>query len=188
MKHAALTNAKVTPLRAIEVLLIEDDASDVYLLQQALAEACPGEFNITHAPSLEEALPLLDKRFDVALLDLSLPDSSELESLQCLRGKALHLPILILTGHNNEQLALASMQHGAQDYLVKEDSMHGHLIKRAIRYAIERKHFEDNLVVLANYDALTGLVNRSLFESRLDMALARARRSRESVAVLFLDR
>ncbi len=188
MKNVALKHEKVTLLRPIEVLLVEDDASDVYLLQQALVNACPGEFNVTHVLSIEAALPILDtRRFDVALLDLALPDSSDLEALTCLRAKTLQLPILILTAHNNEQLALSSMQHGAQDYLVKEDSMNGHLIKRAISYAIERKHFEDNLTVLANYDGLTGLVNRSLFESRLDMAMARARRSHEPVAVFFLD-
>lgn len=172
---------------AMQLLLIEDDASDAALVQHGLNGTCPGEFHIHHANSLEAALPKLSTHhFDVALLDLSLPASSDLEALKNLHNAAPPLPVVILTGRDDEALALSSLQCGAQDYLVKERAG-GEEIKRAIRYAIERKRFEDNLVKLANYDALTGLINRSLFESRLTLALARVRRSGHAVAVLFLD-
>ena len=173
--------------RSTGVLMIEDDPSDAYLVGHALEDICPGQFAVAHARSLEEGLPQLsDQHFDVALLDLSLPGLSELEALKQLRYASPQLPIVILSGHNNEALARSAMQQGAQDYLVKEQA-DGQLIKRAITYAIERKRFEDNLTVLANFDLLTGLVNRSLFESRLEMALARSRRSGETPAVFFLD-
>ncbi len=182
-----MTPVQIVPMRPTDILLIEDDASDAYLLSHALESTCTGEFGVTPASSVEAALPLMSlQRFDVALLDLSLPGSSGLEALQQLRHAAPPLPIVILTGFDDEALALSALQHGAQDYLVKEQA-DGQLIKRAIRYAIERKRFEDNLTVLANFDALTGLANRSLFESRLEMALARARRSGETPALFFID-
>jgi len=181
-----MTDVKVMRLRPLNVLLIEDDDSDIFLVQDALNAFCPGEFSVTPVRSLEEALPMLAQPFDVALLDWSLPGSAGMEALKSLSQASPQLAIVMLTGHNDEAQALGSLQCGAQDYLVKENA-DGPLIKRAIRYAIERKHFEENLTMLANYDALTGLTNRSLFESRLDMALARARRSGESPAVLFID-
>lgn len=182
-----MSRAQANALRSTEVLMIEDDPSDAYLVGNALDNLCPGEFALAHARSLEEGLPQLSgQRFDVALLDLSLPGLSELDALKQLRHASPQLPIVILSGHNNERLALSAMQQGAQDYLVKEQA-DGHLIKRAITYAIERKRFEDNLTMLANYDLLTGLANRCLFESRVEMALTRARRSGETPAVFFLD-
>lgn len=182
-----MSTARIIPMRPISVLLVEDDASDAYLVQNGLNGVYPGEFGVVHTCSLEEALPPLGAwHFDVALLDLSLPGSSDIEALTNLRHRAPKLPVVILTGHDNEDLALMAIKHGAQDYLVKEHA-DGHLVKRAIRYAIERKHVEDNLTMLANYDGLTGLANRSLFESRVEMALMRARRIHEKFAVFFLD-
>jgi len=183
---AAAMEAKVMPLRPLNILLVEDNSSDIFLVQSGLERTFPGEFNVTPAHSLEAALPALAKPFDVALLDWTLPGSSDLEALKSLRHAAPQMAIVMLTGHDDEAKALVSLKHGAQDYLVKERA-DGHLIKRAIRYAIERKHFEDNLTTMANYDGLTGLANRSLFESRLDMALARARRSGDTLGVLFID-
>ncbi|MDE3060052.1 MAG: EAL domain-containing protein [Pseudomonadota bacterium] len=172
---------------AIHILLVEDDASDAFLLNNGLSTTCPDEFSIAHAHSLEEALPALAMQMpDIALLDLSLPGSSGLEALKILHGAAPLLPIVILTGHADEALALTSLKHGAQDYLIKEE-VDGHHIRRAARYAIERKRFEGELAHLANHDALTRLANRSLFEKRLHLALARAKRSGKKLAVFFLD-
>lgn len=182
----ATAAATSLPRNMINVLLIEDDASDAWLVKNALA-AAGSEFGVTHVRSVEEALPCLPAQsFKVVLLDLSLPGSSELEALQCLHDVAPQLPIVILTGYDDEALALTSLKHGAQDYLVKDQAA-SPLITRAVRYAIERKHFEDKLTQLAHYDALTGLPNRRLFQSRLDMALARTRRSGETLAVFFID-
>jgi diguanylate cyclase (GGDEF)-like protein len=83
-------------------------------------------------------------------------------------------------------MALKAVEYGAQDYLFK-DKANGNLIKRAMHYAIQRKQFEGGLIARANFDPLTGLANRLLFESRLDMALARGKRTGDGVGILFLD-
>lgn len=78
------------------------------------------------------------------------------------------------------------MGHGAQDYLFK-DKNNGHAIKRAIQFAIQRKQFEGVLITQANFDLLTGLANRTSFESRLDMAIARGKRTGDGFGIFFMD-
>jgi diguanylate cyclase (GGDEF)-like protein len=181
-----MTDTKIMPFRTTSVLLIEDNESDIFVIENALHTTFPDEFKLTLARSVEEAVPMLTQAFDVAILDWSLPGPSGLEALKILTKLAPKLAIVVLTGNDNETDAFIALKQGAQDYLTKEH-VDQHLIKRSIRYAIERKYFEGNLITMANYDALTGLANRSLFESRLDMALARSRRSGEPVGTLFLD-
>ena len=76
--------------------------------------------------------------------------------------------------------------NGAQDYLFK-DSANGHTVERAIQYAIRRKQFERVLILRANFDNLTGLVNRTLFEDRLDIALTKMKRQDDGIAIFFID-
>lgn len=80
---------------------------------------------------------LRDERFDVILLDLSLPDSQRQETLARAYGQAHDTPIVILTGHSDESMAVKTLHQGAQDYLVK-GQVDGHMLVRSIRYAIER--------------------------------------------------
>src|SRR5439155_4948783 len=94
---------------------------------------------LTHAERLEEALlHLKDASFDVALLDLSLPDAHGLETVQRMCSSAPHLAVLVLSGLDDEALALRAVQQGAQDYLVK-GRIDSHSLVRAVRYAVERK-------------------------------------------------
>jgi diguanylate cyclase (GGDEF)-like protein len=120
------------------------------------------------------------------LIDLSLPDARGLEALRQLQRIAPEIPIIVLTGNDHDELAVEAVQEGAQDYLVK-GYVNAHLLGRAIRYAIERKRAELDLVQHALHDALTGLPNRLLFLDHLHAALERAKRHGSSVAVLFLD-
>jgi two-component system, cell cycle sensor histidine kinase and response regulator CckA len=102
-------------------------------------------FQLTYVEYLSEALQQLAvERFDVVLLDLSLPDSLGLETFTMLRAQALAVPVVVLTGLNDETLALEAVKEGAQDYLVK-GQLEGNLLVRAIRYAIERKRAEEAL-------------------------------------------
>ena len=129
----------------VQVLLIEDQLSDAVLLQDTLAEAAPGQFVVTHAERLADALRLLRQHtFGVILSDLGLPDSHGAETFERLRQAAVHLPIIMLTGLDDEELAVRIVHAGAQDYLVK-GRVPGDLLVRAIRYAIERKRIEDEL-------------------------------------------
>ena len=122
----------------------------------------------------------------MVLLDRSLPDVSEFSGLLNIQTMAPQLPIIFLTAYSDETTALRAVEHGAQDYLFK-DKVDGHTIKRAIQFAIHRKQFESILITQANFDALTGLANRTLFESRLDMALARIKRNKTGIAIFFMD-
>jgi len=170
------------------ILLVEDSASDVEIVRSLLDDSEEKHFRVTHALDIAIALLRLSEcTFDVVLLDLSLPpDSRSLNGLFAIQNRVPTLPIIILTGHDDEALALKAVESGAQDYLLKDKSQ-SNTLKIAISYAIQRKRFEDNITRRANYDSLTGLANRMLFEHRLEMALARIQRSGQGIGVLFLD-
>lgn len=173
---------------AFRVLLVEDNPADARLVRILLSEAGPtAAFEITHVGRLEEAIQRIEgAEFDVVLLDLSLPDASGLETVGRIQSVAPHLPVVVLSGLSDEEVAVQAIQGGAEDYLVKGQG-DGDLISRSIRYAIERKRAEDHLAYLSNYDPLTQLANRVLFQDRLEQALARADRNESLVALLFLD-
>jgi diguanylate cyclase (GGDEF)-like protein len=172
----------------VRVLLVEDNPGDARLVEIMLSE--PGlmrDFEITHASRLGEAVEALEgSPFDVVLLDLSLPDSSGMETVERVRTAASRTPVVVLSGQDDEQTALRALQGGAEDYLVKGRG-DGDLVARAIRYAIQRKKAEERLAYLAQYDPLTGLANRALFQDRLQQAVARAERSGGQLALLFVD-
>lgn len=171
----------------LNILLVEDNPGDALLIKEALRHSLPDAHHIEHANRLEAALTILGyKDFDVALLDRSLPDAEGFDGLHNLQAMAPHLPVVYLTANQDEDVAMDSIKQGAQDYLHK-NNMDGHMIHRAMQYAILRKQFEGVLIARANYDMLTGLANRTLFESRLELAMARAKREATKLAVVFLD-
>ena len=129
----------------IHILLIEDNPGDARLLRTLLQETASSQFELVHAERFSEALNRLsERRFDVVLLDLSLPDAQGLETISRLSGQAEGTPIVILTGLNDEEIAIRALQQGAQDYLVKGQA-DGQLLARALRYAIERHKAEESL-------------------------------------------
>ena len=119
------------------------------------------------------------------LLDLSLPDSQGLETFAKVYAHSPTVPIIVLTGNDDHDLALKAVKSGAQDYLVK-GRLDRELLLRAMRYAIERKRYQLQLERQANYDALTGLPNRNLLRDRLRLALFGQRMPR-ALAVVFID-
>jgi diguanylate cyclase (GGDEF)-like protein len=176
-----------SPAQPLRVLLIEDSSGEALLIKKAIALAMPEACVLRQAGSLKAALKLLaQNEFDVVLLDRSLPDTTGFSGLISIQNMAPKLPVIFLTALKDEAVALSAVSRGAQDYLFK-DKADGHAIKRAIQYAIHRKQFEGVLKAQANFDGLTGLANRLLFESRLDMALARMKRTSGAVSVFILD-
>jgi signal transduction histidine kinase/DNA-binding NarL/FixJ family response regulator len=129
----------------IHVLLIEDNPGDARLLRALLQETGSSQFELVHAERFSDALTRLsERRFDVVLLDLSLPDAQGIETISRLGGQADGTPIVILTGPNDEQIPIRALQQGAQDYLVK-GQVDGQLLARALRYSIERHKAEESL-------------------------------------------
>ena len=128
----------------VHILLVEDNVAEARLLQKMLTEP-GGEFEVTHVETLTEALEQLQHRvFEAALVDLSLPDSRGLGTVEHLVAAASQLPIVVLTGLDDEALATEAIRKGAQDYLVKGEGANS-LFIRAIRYARERKQAEEAL-------------------------------------------
>ncbi|MEW6245777.1 MAG: GGDEF domain-containing response regulator [Nitrospirota bacterium] len=171
----------------VRVLLIEDNPVDAQLTQDILAEWAADRFDLTRVGTLGEGLARLARdRFDAVLLDLSLPDAQGLNTVTQVLATSPGIPIVVLTGYDDQELALQAVQQGAQDYLVKGQAQ-ADLLSRAIRYAIERKRTEERLTYLAQYDQLTGLVNRTLFRDRLLLALARSKRKQQPLGLMLLD-
>ena len=129
----------------IKVLLIEDNPGDARLVKEMLIDEGANKFSLAHVGLIREGLSLLrDEDYHVVLLDLSLPDGHGLDTIRQVCAIAPHLPIIILTGLDDETIAIRAVQEGAQDYLVK-GQMDSNLLARAIRYAIERKRVEEKL-------------------------------------------
>ncbi|WP_310490240.1 PAS domain S-box protein [Chamaesiphon sp. VAR_69_metabat_338] len=140
-------------ITVLKILLIEDNPGDIRLLQEILREVTTTRCQITPVMTLAEAIAKLatsssdrddDRHFDVILLDLSLPDSQGLGSFLALRDRNPNVPIVVLTGLDDQNLAILAMQQGAQDYLVK-GQVDSHVLLRSIRYAIERERTETAL-------------------------------------------
>jgi signal transduction histidine kinase len=123
----------------MRVLLVEDNPGDARLIRVYLAEAGMAGFELAHADRLAEGIRQVgETEFDVVLLDLSLPDASGLETITKMHEAAPARPIIVLTGLNDEAVALEAVRRGAQDYLIK-GQINSALLVRAMHYAIERK-------------------------------------------------
>ena len=148
------------------VLLIEDDPADAQLIMEILREEPGNTMEILHVNNLAHGLKALAcGGIDVVLLDLTLPDSSGHNTFVMLREHVTTIPVIVLTGMDDKELAIQIVQEGAQDYLVK--SMVDYtMLARSIRYSIERKRAlleKDQLIVqlretLVDVKTLSGLL------------------------------
>src|SRR5258708_346495 len=149
-------------LEDTRVLLVEDNPADARFLREEIADVGAGGVRLTHVSRLEDALRKLDAEdFDIILLDLSLPDESGLDTLVRAHARAPGVPIVVLTGLDDEALAIKAVREGAQDYLVKGRT-DGNLLVRSMRYATERKHAIEALQRREEHF-------RSLIENALDL-------------------
>lgn len=125
-----------------KVLLIEDNPADALLIQESLAEAGDDAFDLETTDTLAKGLNHLNTlKVDAVLLDLALPDSFGMETFVRARAQALGVAIIVLTGLNDDSLALKLVQGGAQDFVAKVD-VSGNNLTRAILYAVERERLE----------------------------------------------
>ena len=143
--------------KTISLLLVEDEADYAQAVKEILAAS--RSFHVTHAVSFAEARACLEKNsFDVALLDLALPDSAGLKTFSDLNAASPELPIIVVTGMSDETVALRAVREGAQDYLVK-GQLDGKTLDRSIRYAIERSRAER---ALRNKDEFFRLISENV--------------------------
>ena len=171
----------------MNVLIVEDSPGYAALVHALLEEAAPGEFDLVVVSRLSDAVTLLlGGGPECVLLDLGLPDAEGLEALAQVRTAALDAPIVVLSGSDDDDMAVRAIHEGAQDYLVK-GSVDGRALARAVRHAVERKRIQAALAHQALHDGLTGLPNRTLFFDRLRQALSRVERTNTHLAVLFVD-
>lgn len=126
------------PTKARVLLLVEDSPGDALLAADLLSQPGYESYQIVHAPCLKDAVERLRTlAADVIVLDLHLPDCSGLDGIKALRKVAERLPIVVLTGTEDEQLALSCINAGAQDFLLKSE-VRAQSLRRALGYAIAR--------------------------------------------------
>jgi serine phosphatase RsbU (regulator of sigma subunit) len=160
---------------SLNVLLVEDDEGDAYLVRELLIDA-GSQVDLLRARSVAEASAALPGRVDCVLLDLGLPDASGLDALTAVLQLAPSIAVLVLTGLSDEHRGTEAVAVGAQDYLVK-GGLDGPLLMRAIRYAVERKRADESLRRLFASEARAA-ENARLERGLLPEALLRSGRFR----------
>jgi PAS domain S-box-containing protein len=165
IKNRILSDMETKPIR---LLLVEDNPGDARLLRELLKEITTAQFDVTVTVRLSEALSKLHgSSFDIVLTDLSLPDSQGLDAFRELHSAAPTVPIIVLSGVDDETLATGAVREGAQDYLVKS-RIDPHLLVRSIRYAIERHVAERKLIASeAFYHSLVEHLPQNIFRKDL---------------------
>lgn len=129
----------------IETLLVEDNPADARMIRELLRDGGGDQIVLTHTDRLDTALEtLIARKPDAVILDLSLPDSKGLATFRSIQGRIAGVPIVVLTGLDDIELAVQAIGEGAADYLLKHE-LSGALLVRALRYAIERKRTEESL-------------------------------------------
>ncbi|ADQ68419.1 response regulator with chey-like receiver, aaa-type ATPase, and DNA-binding domains [Halogeometricum borinquense DSM 11551] len=156
----------MSPENALKALLVEDNLGDARLITRYLEESSlpseASELELTHVETLTAGLEHLEKNtYDFVLLDLGLPESTGLETLDRVLSHSPELPVVVLTGLNNREIAVEAIMRGAQDYLPKDDIDSAQLL-RSLRYAIERKKREEKLETLNRINALIRDINKAL--------------------------
>lgn len=132
--------------KLIKVLIIEDNLEDFRIIEEMLKEVQNPMFELYLHKRLDDGIKaLVNDEFDILLLDLNLPDSAGLDTFASVYDQAPEIPVVILTGFDDEELGIRAVREGAQDYLIK-GQVNSLLLSRSITYAIERKSIEDELI------------------------------------------
>lgn len=165
------------------LLLVEDNPGDARLVREMLADT---ETEIVHVDRLSDALVELKRSaFTVALVDPGLPDCAGIDTIATILRVAPLMPLVVLSGLDDEDLALQAIQLGAQDYVLK-GSPDAESLVRGLRYAVERKLVQERLDYLATHDGVTGLPNRQTFLGQLSATLAQRQRRGGDAALMMV--
>lgn len=168
------------------VLLVEDNPGDARLVNEFLSEDTFESFELYQVATLAEALDyLVENKPEVVLLDLGLPDSGGIQTLDAIYQQNQQLAIVVLTGMDQESLGLEAVREGAQDYIPKS-AIDGRLLLRALHFAIQRKANESRMRELLRHDLLTELPNRRALMEELTHRL-NADSPNISIGILFVN-
>jgi two-component system cell cycle response regulator len=169
------------------VLLVEDVPMIAAITAQMLKKSTGRQYRSVHTTRLDETLARLKQEdFDVILLDLNLPDSSDLDTVRHVIAAAPEVPVIVLTASNGDGIGVQAVQQGAQDFLIKGEFNHLAL-DRAILYAMERHRLQRTIRQMAVLDELTGLYNRRGFNALSADVLQRVRQSESRGFLCFFD-
>ena len=177
----------------IKILVCDDDPEDRKLIRTYLSQVADREIIILEAGQTAEIQKALSRgSIDLVFMDIQMPERSGMEWLKEIAGKQM-APVVMLTGHGNEEIAVLAIQQGAVGYLPKSKLSEKKLVD-TIDDAIQKwrelilgKATQKQLERLANMDSLTGLLNRRAILSRLEEAIAHVKRYEEELCVLMLD-
>ena len=172
---------------SVHILLVEDNQDYAFVLMTRFSTTKNPVFLIEHAENLQAGIEHLAKaKFDAVLLDLTLPDSRGLDTFLRIHAHAPSVPIVVLTGIEDETMGLEAVRRGAQDFLAKRKADH-EAVAKVLLYAIERNRTQGTLAALSLTDELTGLHNRRGFLALAEQQLKLAQRTKRGLALVFVD-
>src|SRR6476660_7335108 len=178
-------------MRPLRLLLVEDSEHDATLLIEHLRHGGyePEFTRVDSAEALNKALARHE--WDMVIADYTMPGFSGTAALAIVRERGLEVPFILVSGTIGEDIAVEAMKNGANDYIIK-NNLNRLLpaINRELRDAEvrrERTRAEERIRHLAYYDALTDLPDRTLFQNRLEQAVANSMRARNPLSVLIMD-
>ena len=173
--------------RTTKVLLVEAEARHLDPLREAFEGASGHSTEVEWVGEMSAALEVLSSGgFDAVILDPDLPDSQGLSSFERMYAFAPHIPIIVLTENDDEDLAVRTVQGGAQDCMSMREA-EPNVLARSVRYAIERHRLLSALRSLSLIDDLTSLYNRRGFKDLGEQYLKLARRTSRGVSLVYLD-
>lgn len=178
----------LSPPPPTRILLIEDNPGDARLIEEYLRNL-PGKnvYTLDVVQSITEGVERIHAAgYDVILTDLSLPDSDGMLSIHRLLDAAPEIPLVVLTGMDDNEMAKSAVREGAQEYLVK-GRISADALARVLHYSINRHNQVSELRHMAYHDPLTGLVNKQMFLHTLEHDIALAGRNGHAVGMHFLD-
>ena len=171
--------------KAIKILYVEDEIDHAILMGEFIKEIKNVNYEMRHVQQLEEALFELDnERYDIVMLDLSLPGKKGLDTISTVCERALDVPVVVMTSMEDESMAIKALQKGAEEYLVK-GKMNSHALSRILRYAIMRHKGRVELQSLSLVDDLTSLYNRRGFMLFAQQQLSIAIRTKRGMILFF---
>ena len=172
--------------KIIKILYVEDDMDHAVLLRELLEEIKNVHYKLTHVQRLDEALLEIDNEdYDIVLLDLSLPDEQGVNTVARVCEQALDIPVVVISGTDDETMAIKALQKGADEYLVK-GKVKSHSLSRILRYAIMRHKGRVELQSLSLVDDLTGLYNRKGFMLFAQQQLSLSVRAKRGMILFFI--